>query len=126
MPGRTKNDRDSLQAHDIYLRNYEDLGACAAELKDLFKLIVSIKNLKSDQFGGYEATNSDLVATFSPRQQYEKELKSEAIRLEVVCSDKRRQDDNESKWVQALDPIVFYRFDREQEETLCRDRHQHW
>jgi hypothetical protein len=127
MPVRAKHDRDSLQAHDIYFRSYEDTGTYPTELQVLFKLIANVKELKSDHFGGYEGTDSDHPQLkFSPKQQYEKELKNEATQLEVACSDKSRQDDIESKWVQILDPIVFYRFDREQEETFRQDRHHHW
>lgn len=122
--------RDSLDAHDIYFRNEEtpeSLGTCPAELRDLFKLVVNVRDLKFDHFGGYETTtsNASLIA-FNPRQQYEKELKNEAIQLAADCNDKRRPDDIENKWVQTLEPVVFYRFDREQEERFKRDRRQHW
>ncbi len=126
MPTR-KSNNDSLQAHDIYLKRCKDLGACPAELRDIFKLVIGIQDLKSDRFGGYEATKSDQsLSPFTPKQQYERELKFEADELSIACSDSRRADDNEEKWVQTLGPIVFYRFDRELEEKYARDRHHHW
>jgi hypothetical protein len=122
--------RESLDAHDIYFRKeetLESLETCPAELQALFKLIVRVRDLKFDYFGGYEAINSDpSLVGFNPRQQYEKELKNEAIQLSVDCNDRRRPDDIENKWVQTLEPVVFYRFDREQEEKYKRDRHHHW
>jgi hypothetical protein len=121
---------DSLDAHDIYFTNEEtpeSSDTCPAELRDLFKLVVNVRDLKFDHFGGFEKPTSgaSLIAS-NPRQQYEKELKNEAIQLAADCNDKRRPDDIESKWVQTLAPVVFYRFDREQEERFKRDRHQHW
>ena len=122
--------RDSLDAHDIYFRNEEtpeSLENCPTELRDLFKLVFNIRDLKFDNFGGFETTDSDAsMIGFTPRQQYEKELKNEAIQLAADSNDNRRADDIESKWVQILEPVVFYRFDREQEERFKRDRRQHW
>jgi hypothetical protein len=131
-PGR-KSDKYSLQAHDIYFKKRQAVGSCPAELQDLFKLVIGIKDLRADHFGGYETADSNHLlvpskafAAYSPRQQYERELKFEADELFITCSDKRRADDNEEKWVQELGPIVFYRFDREREEKHERDRHHHW
>lgn len=122
--------RESLDAHDIYLEKeetIESLAACPEELQELFKLILNVRDLKSEYFGGYETTDLDpSLVKFNPRQQYEKELKNEATLLSADCSDRRRSDDIENKWVQILEPVVFYRFDREQEERYKRDRHQHW
>jgi hypothetical protein len=130
MAPRRKSDNDSLQAHDIYFKKREALSTCPAELQDLFNLVVGIKDLKYDHFGGYETVDSHhsfvLETAFSSRQQYERELKYEADELSIACNDNRRADDNEEKWVQMLGPIVFYRFDREREEKHERDRHHHW
>jgi hypothetical protein len=133
MTPQRKSDTYSLQAHDIYFKKRQALGNCPAELQDLFKLVIDIKDLKADRFGGYETASSNHLlvpstafAAFSPRQQYERELKFEADELSITCSDNRRADDNEEKWVQELGPIVFYRFDREREEKHERDRHHHW
>jgi hypothetical protein len=136
MAARKKSDNCSLQAHDIYFQKRQAVGKCPTVLQDLFKLVIGIKDLKADHFGGYDTANSNhsLVSctafaaftAFSPRQQYERELKFEADELSIICSDNRRPDDNEEKWVQELGPIVFYRFDREREEKHERDRHHHW
>lgn len=89
-------------------------------------MIVNVRDLRSDHFGGYETASSDhLPVRFDPRQQYEKELKHEAIKLAGNCNDKRRPDDTKNKWVETLGSVVFYRFDREQEEKYTRERHQH-
>jgi hypothetical protein len=53
-------------------------------------------------------------------------MKVEAEELSIICNDSRRADDNDYKWVQELEPIVFYRFDREREEKYERGRHHHW
>jgi hypothetical protein len=122
--------RQSLDAHDIYFRNEEtlkSLEACPAELQELFKLVVNVRDIKFDYFAGFEPINSDIsLIPFTPKQQYEKELKNEAIQLSADCNDKRRSDDPENKWIRILGPVVFYRFDREQEERYKRDRHHHW
>jgi hypothetical protein len=121
---------DSLDAHDIYFSNEEtldSLGTCPTELQELFRLVVQVRDIKFDQFGGYETTGFDVLQMEpSPRQQYEKELKNEAVQLSADCNDKRRPDDTENKGVQTLEPVVFYRFDREQEERYKRERHHHW
>lgn len=133
MAARKKSDNCSLQAHDIYFQKRQAVGKCPTVLQDLFKLVIGIKDLKADHFGGYATADSNhslnpwtAFTAFSPRQQYERELKSEADELSITCSDNRRPDDNEEKWVQELGPIVFYRFDREREEKHERDRHHHW
>ena len=131
MPAKQKSDNNSLQAHDIYIKNGNDLANCPKELHDLFKLVKGIRDLKSDHFGGYDTTDSDHLLSsfppeFTPRQQYERQLKVEADELSITCSDNSRADDNEVKWVQTLEPIVFYRFNRELEEKYGRDRHHHW
>lgn len=133
MAPQRKSDNYSLQAHDIYFKKRQAVGNCPAELQDLFKLVIGIKDLKSDHFGGFETVASDHLlasssafAAFSPRQQYEREMKYEADELSITCNDNRRADDNEEKWVQELGPIVFYRFNREREEKHERDRHHHW
>lgn len=130
MAPSAKSDKNSLQAHDIYFKKRQAVGNCPAELQDLFKQVIGIKDLKIDHFGGYETAGSNhsiaLSTAFSPKQQYERELKFEADELSITCSDNRRADDNEEKWVQTLGPIVFYRFDREREEKHDRDRHHHW
>ena len=127
MPLRAKHHRPSLQAHSIYLRDIEDIDTCPTELQDLFKLIENVRHLKSDHFGGYGTSASGpLFVKSSPRQQYEKELKEEAEKLADNCMAKRRADDSESKWVGTLEPIVFHRFDQDQEEKYARGRHHHW
>jgi hypothetical protein len=132
MAPQRKSNNYSLQAHDIYFKKRQAVGNCPAELQDLFKLVIGIKDLKADHFGGYETAGSNhslapfTEAAFSSRQQYERELKYEADELSITSDDKRRADDNEEKWVQELGPIVFYRFDREREEKHERDRHHHW
>ena len=130
MAPQRKSDNNSLQAHDIYFQRRQAVGNCPAELQDLFKLVIGIKDLKANHFGGYETAGSNHLlipsTAFSPRQQYERELKFEADELSITCNDNRRADDNEEKWVQELGPIVFYRFDREREEKHERDRHHHW
>ncbi|KAE9375765.1 hypothetical protein N431DRAFT_543234 [Stipitochalara longipes BDJ] len=105
MAPRRKSDSYSLQAHDIYFTKRQTVGNCPAAVQDLFKLVIGIKDLKADHFGGYEkaGSNHSLLAStklprFSPRQQYEKELKFDAYELSATCSDKRRADDNEGKW----------------------------
>jgi len=133
MAPQRKSDRTSLQAHDIYFQKCQAVNNCPAKLKDLFKLVIGIKDLKADHFGGYGTTGSkhSVFASkpfpeFSSRQQYERELKFEADELSITCSDSRRADDNEEKWIQELEPIVFYRFNREREEKHERNRHHHW
>jgi hypothetical protein len=44
----------SLHAHDIYFNKSQAVGNCPAELQDLFKLVISIQDLKYDYFGGYD------------------------------------------------------------------------
>ncbi|KAN0112639.1 hypothetical protein V8E51_005590 [Hyaloscypha variabilis] len=123
-----KSDSYSLQAHDIYFQKRQAVGNCAAEIQNLFKLVIGIKDLNADHFGGYETADpkhavfpSTILPEFSPRQEYERELKVEADELSITYSDSRRADDNEEKWVQELEPVVFYRFNREREENfICR------
>jgi len=128
-----KSDSYSLQAHDIYFQKRQAVGNCPAEIQNLFKLVIGIKDLNADHFGGYETADpkhavfpSTILPEFSPRQEYERELKVEADELSITYSDSRRADDNEEKWVQELEPVVFYRFNREREEKYERDRHHHW
>ena len=106
MAPQRKPDNNSLQAHDIYFKRRQAVGNCPAELQDLFKLVIGIKDLKANHFGGYETAGSNHLlipsTAFSPRQQYERELKFEADELSITCSDNRRADDNEEKWVQEL------------------------
>jgi hypothetical protein len=121
------NHNDDLQAHNIYLENYDSLEEYPLELQDLFKLIVNVSSLKFSHFGGYEPnTSHQLPIRTDAKRQYEKELLCEAIRLTASCTDRQRPDDLEHKWVETLRRIVFYRFDREQEERYERGRHHHW
>jgi hypothetical protein len=133
MAPQRKSDSYSLQAHDISFQKRQAVGNCPGEIQNLFKLVIGIKNLNADHFWGYETADpnhavfpSTILPEFSPRQEYERELKVEADELSITCSDSRRADDNEDKWVQELEPVVFYRFNREREEKYERDRQYHW
>jgi len=128
MPSPKKG---SLQEHNIYFQRHDNLVKCPAKLQDLFRLIIGVQYLKSDHFGGYvNDSNHELpeleLELSCASQTYEKELKNESIKLSGACSDNQRPDDIEDKWVKILEPIVFYRFNREQEERYERERHQHW
>jgi hypothetical protein len=117
----------SLQAHGIRLKNGKtraSLADCPAQLKDLFTLILSVQLLNWDSFGSRPEGHHLVRST--PAMQYESELKSEADRLAWKCNDYKRPDDLEEIWVQVQQPIVFYRFNREEEEIYARNRHHHW
>ncbi|KAF2180881.1 hypothetical protein K469DRAFT_793295 [Zopfia rhizophila CBS 207.26] len=122
----TMPSNDSLEAHGIYFRvekTLESVNDCPEELRDLFEVILCVhKRIEFQKFGGQEANDLDPpLIEFTARQQYEKELKKEASDLQVFCSDPKRSDDVEATWVETLGPIVFYRFNRELEETfICR------
>jgi len=121
----------SLQEYEIYLdEDHDTLDKCPTKLQDLFKLIISVQDLKYNRFGGHNATDSNDVLPelelSCAKETYEKELKNEADLLRWDCKHTHRKDDIEDKWVKILEPVVFYRFDGEQEEKYSRDRHQHW
>ena len=117
----------SLQDHGIRLKKGKTSASLAdspAQLKDLFTLISSVRSLESDCFGGRPERHHLVQST--PVMQYESELKLEAYELARNCNDYKRPDDNEEKWVEVQQPIVFYRFNREAEEFYTRKRHHHW
>ncbi|CAO2653299.1 Nn.00g027100.m01.CDS01 [Neocucurbitaria sp. VM-36] len=116
----------SLEDYAIYLERegtLSSLADCPPQLKDLFTLIISVQSLEWDFFGGTIGGDRSIQST--PVMQYETELKSEAEILAAGCLDFKREDDIETRWVEVQQPIVFYRFDREQEEVYRRDRHHH-
>jgi hypothetical protein len=117
----------SLEDYDIYVRREgtpSSLADCPLQLKDLFTLILSIESLCWNYFGG--TVGGDLSVEATPIMQYESELKLEAEALSDACLDFKRSDDIEDAWVLVLQPIVFYRFNREAEEGYTRKRHHHW
>ena len=114
MPPKKEVDSTSLKAHGIYFQKRSALDTCPEELQPLLKQVIGIQDLKFDHFGGYEPTALNTrLPYFTPRQEYEQELKREADELHASCCDDRRPDDIEIEWVQVLKPIVFHRFDRE-------------
>jgi hypothetical protein len=118
---------ESLEDHGIYVRREgtrASLDDCPQKVKDLFTLILSLQSVEWDFFGGMRGENCSIQAT--PRMQYESELRLEAEKLAKICLDRERPDDIEERLVQVLQPIVFYRFDREAEEAYDRTRHHHW
>jgi hypothetical protein len=119
---------ESLEDHGIYLKresNLNSIADCPKELKEVFTLILSVESLNWDRFGGTTlASNGSVQVT--PVMQYESELKMEAEHLAVTCLDPKRSDDKEDQWIVILQPIVFYRFNREAEEVYKRRRHHHW
>jgi hypothetical protein len=117
----------SLQDYDIHIKGdgtRNSIADCPSELKDLFVLILSVRSLEWDYFGGTTAHGRSLQPT--PVMQYQSELKLEAEELAGVCANRRRPDDPEERWVQVMQPIVLYRFDAEFEEVYARRRHHHW
>jgi hypothetical protein len=117
----------SLEDHDIYVRRegtLESISDCASQLTDLFTLVLSIQSLDWDSFGDTMMSSHPIRLTSII--QYEQELKTEAERLAEICHCYKRPDDIEDTWVGLLQPIVFYRFDTEQEEGYARKRHHHW
>jgi hypothetical protein len=118
---------EALEDHDIFVRNEDTLASlfdCPQKLKGLCTLILSVQSVECNFFGG-ELSNSCSVQT-TPVMQYESELKLEAEYLTKICLDHDRPDDPEERLVQLLQPVVFYRFDREAEEAYNRSRHHHW
>lgn len=118
---------DSLEDYGIKLRkeaSLESIADCPSPLKELFTLILSVRSLKWEYFGGTPGEDRSFRAT--PVMQYESELKTEAEELAGSCLDYKRPDDYEEKWVEIQQPIVFYRFNREAEELYIRTRHHHW
>jgi hypothetical protein len=118
----------SLEDYGIYLNtesNLDSIARCPQELKELFTLILSVQSLEWNLFGG-TALESNGSVQATPVMQYESELKVEAEHLAVACCDPKRGDDVEDQWVIVLQPIVFYRFNREAEEVYKRRRYHHW
>jgi hypothetical protein len=119
---------NSLEKHGIFLKlesNLKSIADCSKELKELFTLILSVQSLEWDLFGGTTLESNGPVQV-TPVMQHESELKLEAEHLTVACRDPKRRDDTEDQWVVVLQPIVFYRFNREAEEVYKRRRHHHW
>jgi hypothetical protein len=117
----------SLNDYDIYIKREgtgSSIADCPSQLRDLFVLILSVRSLEWDYFGGTTAQERSLQPT--PVMQYQSELKLEAEELAGVCGGPRRLDDSEERWVQVMQPIVMYRFDAEFEEVYARRRHHHW
>ncbi|KAH7385426.1 hypothetical protein DE146DRAFT_739530 [Phaeosphaeria sp. MPI-PUGE-AT-0046c] len=119
-------DPDSLEDHGIYLKRDdkpESLSDCPSQLTELFILFLSVRKIESDYFGGTLADDPSVQATHV--MQYESELKLEANRVMMHCLGYKRHDEKEEAWVQALQSIVFYRFDSEAEERYRRKRRHH-
>jgi hypothetical protein len=118
---------DSLEDYGIFVKREgtaSNLVGCPQQLKDLFTLILNVQFLEWDYFGGTPQGDRSIQTT--PIMQYESELKLEAEELATNCLDYKRPDDIEEKWVEVMQPIVFYRFNREAEELYTRKRHHHW
>jgi hypothetical protein len=115
----------TLEDYDVYIRRQKTLSSdCPNPLQELFALILSVDSLEWDYFGGTSAQSRSLQPT--PLMQYQSELKLEAKKLANACNNYKRPDDPESRWMEVLKPIVFYRFDIEAEEMYDRKRHHHW
>lgn len=117
----------SLQDYGISLRkgqNVASIADCPEQLKSLFEIILFVRSLEFDSFGSRPAGDHSIQST--PVMQYELELKLEASCLARNCNDYKSPDGIEERWVQIQQPIVFYRFDRANEEIYARKRHHHW
>jgi hypothetical protein len=118
---------EALEDHGIFVRSEDTLASlfdCPQKLKSLCTLILSVQLVEWNLFGGELRDSCSVQAT--PVMQYESELKLEAELLAKTCLDRDRPDDLEERFIQSLQPVVFYRFDREAEEAYSRSRHHHW
>jgi hypothetical protein len=98
---------------------------CPDDVRDLFQLVHDVKSLQFDDFARY--TNGGSSSNPKPRIQaahvYDKWLKDQAANLSARCSDPDLNDRHEVEWIEALNPMVFFRFDRDREE---RANFHHW
>ncbi|ORY17570.1 hypothetical protein BCR34DRAFT_555125 [Clohesyomyces aquaticus] len=117
--------KGTLQSYGIEIRKGQECNIVAdcPKLAGLFQLILNIKQLNIDRFGGSVGEDHSIHPT--PSIQREAELKLEAIELARACSDPKSHTDTEDEWVAAMKPIVFYRFDRKAEEIYTRNRHHY-
>lgn len=117
----------TLEREGIHLKRVdkpEHLTNCPSQLKDLFTLILSIRDIRSNYFGGTLSADHSVQST--PVMQYEQELGREATELSEYCAGYKRHDELEEAWVHVLQSIIFYRFNNEAEEKYARIRHHHW
>jgi hypothetical protein len=97
------------------------LDDCPDALRDLFRLVQDVRNLRTSLFG----TKREKEKTV--RECYETELKAEADELSTDCRRDRMPSASEEDWVASLKPIVFHRFNQAQDsEVLYRRMRNHY
>lgn len=122
--GKSRTDEPTLEDLGIYFAEPFTAAECPKELRDLFQLVHGVQYLRITEFGGYNAINENRVEfETNAAHEYDKWLKRQASALAATCGDPDRADDTETKWVSVLEPIVFFRFDREKEE---KTPYHHW
>jgi hypothetical protein len=98
---------------------------CPDDVRDLFQLVHDVKGLQFESFARY--TNGGSGSNPKPRIQaahvYDKSLKDQAEDLSTRCNNPDLDDRCEVEWIEALAPVVFFRFDRDLEE---RANFHHW
>jgi len=98
---------------------------CAKDVRDLFQLVHDVKGLQFESFARYTSAGS----SSSPKPRilaayiYDKWLKDQAEILSTRCSNPDLIDRHEVEWIEALSPLVMFRFDRELEEGA---NFHHW
>jgi hypothetical protein len=94
------------------------------ELLHLFLLVRNVEHIRREGFLGYKKSEeSSINQRNRAAHDYDKNLMKRAVRLYRRCNDPKRENNTENEWMALLTRGVFYRFDREEEETA---RCHHW
>lgn len=117
----------SLEGDGIVIDSYQEDKEYPEGLKGLFKMVHKVGRLRIINFGGKIKSNkSEGHARTDAMARYEKELALQALIVAGISADVKRRTDRESSWVSKLEPAVFLRFDREEEERYEKRIHHHW
>lgn len=120
----SKNDRSTLEEGGIMMEPFAKNKDIPSGLRDLFQLVHDAKHIRWKGFSGYRRSGESSVEQINTAaHDYDKQLSRRAQDLFYDCNEPKRENDDESKWIDVLEKIVFQRFNREEEEKA---RYHHW
>jgi hypothetical protein len=120
----SKNDRSTLEEGGIMMEPFAKNKDIPSGLRDLSQLVHDVKHIRWKGFSGYRRSEeSSVKQTNTAAHDYDKQLSRRAQDLSYDCNEPKRENDDESKWIDVLEKSVFQRFNREEEEKA---RYHHW
>ena len=119
------NDGAALNEDGIYKETVFRPEECPAEVRDLFQCVYDTQWLRHEEFARVPSASdkSESVLTNHAAHDYDVGLSNRAREFNHQCTEQEMADSPEMKWMNVMEPFVFFEFDRTREET--RPWH-HW